>query len=92
MGRGVGVDLVPKVLRHFLHKYWEFCAIKKLTHSCPKWADTKVTSQFPKEVRGVDNVQKMDAFFLMSSTRGRMTLLDGKDTRRGIMRMKRHFS
>ena len=47
-GRGGGVDHVPKVLRHFLPKYWEFWALKKLTHGCPKWADTKVTSQCPK--------------------------------------------
>ena len=44
---------------------------KKLPHSCLKWANLKVTSQCQKE-GGVgsrplmDNVQKVDAFFLMS--------------------------
>ena len=47
-GRGGGVDHVPKVLRHFLHKYWEFWALKKFIHGCPKRADTKATSQYPK--------------------------------------------
>ena len=46
------VDHVPKVLTHFLPKDWEFWALKKSPHGCPKWVDTKVTSQCPKR-RGV---------------------------------------
>ena len=64
-----GVDHVPIVLRHFLSKYWEFWALKKLPHGCPKWADTKVTSQCPKMRGGcrplLDNVQKKDAFLCL---------------------------
>ena len=48
MGGEGGVDYVPKVLRHFLPKYWEFWVFKKLPHACPKLSDTKVTSQCPK--------------------------------------------
>ena len=55
----MGVDHVPKVLRHFLPKCWELQALKKLPHSCPKWADTKVTSQCPKRKGGGE----AEAFF-----------------------------
>ena len=42
-----GFDHVLKVLMHFLLKYWKFGALEKLPHCCPKWANTKVTSQCP---------------------------------------------
>ena len=48
-GGGGGFDHVPKVLRYFLPKHWEFWAFKKLPHICPKWADIKVTSQCQKQ-------------------------------------------
>ena len=54
-----------------MSKYWEFWALKKLPHGCPKWADTKVTSRLSKMRGGgsrplLDNVQKKDAFFMDS--------------------------
>ena len=53
-------------------KYWNVGPIKKFCHGCPKWANTKVTSQCPKERVGgsrplLDNVQNKGAFFLMAS-------------------------
>ena len=69
---------VPNVLGHFLPKCSEFWALKKFPHGDPKWDDTKVTSQCPKWGgwlrQLLDNVQKKDAFFWMSSLRGRQFL------------------
>ena len=57
------IDHVPKVLRHFLPKYWELQIFKKLPCGCLKWANTKFTSQCPKWGGGgsrplLDNVKK----------------------------------
>ena len=70
----MGDDQVPKVLRHFLPKYWENIwilglnksyltvvqnrPIQKLPHGCPKWGGGSRPL--------LDNVQKKDAFFMVS--------------------------
>ena len=33
---------------YILGKYFNFGPVQKVPHGCPKWADTKVTSQCPK--------------------------------------------
>ena len=61
---GGGVDNVPKVVRHFLLKYWlifQCLDSKKLSHGCPQMADTKVSKM---EGVGVNNVPKVVRHFL----------------------------
>ena len=49
-------------------KYLNFGPLKKLPHGCPKWADTKVTSQVSKMRGGVKatfgQCPKVSSFFL----------------------------
>ena len=71
-GRGGGVDNVSKVVKLFLPilgKYWNFGPIQKLGHSCPKWANTKITSWMSKMEGGSRahfwTMSKRKVFFLL---------------------------
>ena len=79
-GEGGGLTMFQKFWGTFLSKYWEFWALKKLPHGCPKWADTKVTSRVSKMGGGGQGhfwtrSKRRTLFFLMASLSGKGIVL-----------------